>query len=59
LGLEKMIKPGNVIAIEWLQKVRGILEKLEQDSSSAGKIKIIWVTIETLSPTKRRIKYQE
>lgn len=50
LGLKKMIAPGNFIAIEWLQKVRGILETL--------KAKIIWVTIEILSPNQRKIKYQ-
>jgi len=53
LGLKKMLKPGNVIAIEWLQKVKTILEKLDPK-----KVKIVWIEIETLSPTKRRIKYR-
>ncbi|HUS60203.1 MAG TPA: L-threonylcarbamoyladenylate synthase [Nevskiaceae bacterium] len=54
LGLKKMLKPGNVIAIEWLQKVKKILEKI----AAGKKAKVIWLEIETLSPTKRRIKYQ-
>jgi len=63
LGLLKMLKPGNVIAIEWLQKVKGILKRLSGNSPrtvarSKPTLKIIWVTIETLSPKKRRIKYQ-
>lgn len=53
IGLKKMLQPGNVIAIEWLQKVRTILEKL-----NPKKVKVIWLEIETLSSTKRRIKYQ-
>jgi len=53
IGFEKMLKPGNIIAIEWLQKVKTILEDLEKD-----RIKLIWVTIEVLSETKRRIKFQ-
>lgn len=53
LGLEKMLQPGNIIAIEWLQKVKKILEKLDPK-----KVKVVWIEIETLSPTKRRIKYQ-
>lgn len=73
LGFEKMLKPGNIIAIEWLQKVKGILERLERSDSSDGdkvkrsetfgssevsRCKVIWVTIETLSETKRKIKYR-
>lgn len=54
LGFEKIIKPGNIIAIEWLQKVRPILEKAAKDK----KVRIIWLTIEYLSETKRRIKYK-
>jgi L-threonylcarbamoyladenylate synthase len=53
LGLKKMLQPGNIIAIEWLQKVKKILEKLD-----SKKVKVIWLEIETLSPTQRRIKYQ-
>lgn len=49
LGFNKMLKPGNVIAIEWLQKVKPILEKTLA--------KVIWVSIEDLGENKRRIKY--
>lgn len=54
LGLERMLQPGNVIAIEWLQKIRPILENLAQKH----KVCLIWLTIETLSENKRMIKYQ-
>lgn len=49
LGLEKMLKNHNIIAIEWLQKVKPLLNKLH------NKAKIIWVDIESLSPNKRKI----
>lgn len=52
--LEKMLTPGNIIAIEWLQKVKPILEEI----SAKRKAKVIWVSIEVLSPTKRKIKYK-
>ena len=54
LGLEKMLKPGNIIAIEWLQKIRPILENLAQKHQ----VGLIWVTIETISENKRRIRYK-
>ena len=54
LGLEKMLRPGNIIAIEWLQKIRPILENLAQKHQ----VGLIWVTIETISENKRRIKYK-
>lgn len=54
LGLRKMLRPGNIIAIEWLQKIRPILENLAQKH----KVCLIWLTIETLSENKRRIKYK-
>jgi len=53
LGLTKMLQPGNILAIEWLQKVRPILERI-----SPSKAPVIWITIEALSPTRRKIKYQ-
>lgn len=53
LGLTKMLQPGNILAIEWLQKVRPILEKIPPATAQ-----IIWITIEALSPSRRRIKYQ-
>jgi len=54
LGFNKMLKPGNVIAIEWLQKVRPVLEKVAKKKN----VCLVWVTIEILSETKRRIKYK-
>jgi tRNA threonylcarbamoyl adenosine modification protein YjeE/tRNA threonylcarbamoyl adenosine modification protein (Sua5/YciO/YrdC/YwlC family) len=52
LGLETMFQPGNVVAIEWLQKIKIILEKIEQEK----KARVIWVTIEMLGKNKRKIK---
>ncbi len=54
LGFKKMLKPGNIIAIEWLQKVRPILKKIAKNKN----IRLVWVTLEILSETKRRIKYK-
>ena len=54
LGFNKMLKTGNVIAIEWLQKVKPILEKAAKKKN----VCLVWVTIETLSETKRRVKYK-
>jgi L-threonylcarbamoyladenylate synthase len=53
LGLGRMLKLGNILAIEWLQKIKSILEKLPKK-----KIHLIWVTIKTLSETRRKINYQ-
>jgi len=54
LGFNKMLQPGNIIAIEWLQKVRPVLEKAAKKKN----VCLVWVTIEILSETKRRIKYK-
>lgn len=54
LGFEKMLVPGNIIAIEWLQKVKPILEEIAKQK----KAHVIWVEIEVLFPTKRKIKYK-
>lgn len=54
LGFVKMLQPNNVIAIEWLQKVRPVLEKI----AKKHQVCLVWITIETLSETKRRIKYK-
>ena len=54
LGFTQMLKPNNIIAIEWLQKVKSILDQVKQEKKAI----LIWITIETISPTKRRIKYQ-
>jgi len=48
-----MLKPGNVIVIEWLQKIKLVLQKL----SKIKGVKIVWVNIEHLSETKRKISY--
>lgn len=54
LGIAKMLKPGNIIAIEWLQKVRNVLEEIQKQK----KAHVVWVNIDYLSLEKRRIKYQ-
>lgn len=54
LGLNKMLKPKNIIAIEWLQKVKPVLENLEKKE----KVKVVWITIDYLGENKRRIKYR-
>ncbi len=53
LGLKKMIKPGNILAIEWQQKVRNILDSLEIKKTT----RIVWVVIDIVSETKRKIRY--
>lgn len=53
LGIEQMLKPENVIAIEWMQKIRNFLKNI-----AAGKrALLIWVALEILSESKRKIKY--
>jgi len=52
LGLLEMLRPGNIVAIEWLQKVKPILERLKE------KAVIVWITIEHLSQTKREIRFR-
>lgn len=51
LGFKNMLKPENVIVIEWLQKVKPILDVLKD-------VNIIWVDIKSLSATQRQIRYQ-
>ncbi len=57
LGLEKMLKPQNVIAVEWLQKIKPILERFQK----IKKTQVVWVNIaaEDLSGNKRIISYKE
>ncbi len=55
LGLEEMLKPGNVIVIEWLQKIRPILARLAKNK----RVQLVWINIEHISETKRRISYQD
>ncbi len=54
LGFVKMIKPGNVICIEWLEKVKSYLEKI----SKKTRVKLVWITIDYLNEKKRKIKYK-
>ncbi len=54
LGIAKMLKPFNIIAIEWLQKVRNILEKIQKQKRAH----VVWINIDYVSLEKRRIKYQ-
>jgi L-threonylcarbamoyladenylate synthase len=54
LGFVKMIKPDNVICIEWLEKVKSYLEKI----SKKTKVKLVWITIDYLNQKKRKIKYK-
>ena len=55
LGFNKMLRTGNLIAIEWLEKVKPILEKIAQEK----KAKVIWIKIEPLTENKRRILIYE
>ncbi|MFH1840920.1 MAG: L-threonylcarbamoyladenylate synthase [Candidatus Shapirobacteria bacterium] len=54
LGLEAMLQSGNVVAIEWLQKAKEILEKIEKERI----VRVIWVTIEIVNENTRKIKYK-
>jgi L-threonylcarbamoyladenylate synthase len=53
LGLEKMLKPGNIIAIEWLQKIKPILKKIERKK----RIKLVLIDIKIISENTRKIIY--
>jgi len=53
--IKEYLQPGNIIAIEWIQKGKEVLEKLSQNS----KAKIIWVEIKHLDQTKRRIRFTD
>jgi len=55
LGFRKMLRKGNLVAIEWLEKVKPILEKTAQEK----KAKVIWIKIEPLTKNKRRISIYE
>lgn len=52
LGFEQMIKSGNVIVIEWLQKVKEILDKTVNKKEA----RIVWVDMQHQSLTTRSIK---
>ncbi len=53
LSLKEKIKPGNVIAIEWIQKGKEILKEIEQKTDA----KIIYVDFKYISKTKRKIRF--
>lgn len=40
LGFEDMIKPGNVVVVEWMQKAKDLIEKIQRDSI------VKWIVIE-------------
>jgi len=52
LELEKMIKPGNILAIEWMDKTKKTLEKLIKEK----KVKIINLKFKHLTPKSRQIE---
>lgn len=51
IGFENMLRPGNVIVIEWGEKAFGILKNIEKRKD----VKIIKVKIETEGENKRKI----
>lgn len=42
LGFSDMLKKGNVVVIEWVEKVRGVIEKIQNQKD----VRIVWVKIE-------------
>jgi len=52
LDFNRMLKPGNLIAIEWLEKIKPQLDKLNQ------KYPILWIDIQITSPTTRQITFR-
>lgn len=55
LGFQQMLKPGNVILIEWVEKGRQVLDK----AISFRSVKTIWVEINHVDQNKRRIKFTD
>ncbi len=51
--IKDYLRPGNIVALEWIQKGRKTLEALTKDK----RVKIIWVEIAYLGKTKRQIKF--
>ncbi|OGV97113.1 hypothetical protein A2W24_00190 [Microgenomates group bacterium RBG_16_45_19] len=51
LGLESMMQPGNVIVIEWVQKMSQLVKKLKH------RARVIWVDIQTKTPQTRTIRW--
>lgn len=42
LGFKKMLKPGNVIAVEWIEKAKYLVDQYKSNPN----IKIIWISIQ-------------
>lgn len=52
LGLEKMLKPKNVVVIEWLEKASEFISSKEKQAL------VVYVSFEVKSKVVRKIKYQ-
>jgi tRNA threonylcarbamoyladenosine biosynthesis protein TsaE len=53
LAVDKYIQPGNVLVIEWLEKVRDWLETIVDEAI------LVWVTIEGLGDKPRHIRVKQ
>lgn len=53
LNVDKYLKSGTVLVIEWLEKIRCWLDSLESKAS------LVWVTIEGLGNEQRQIRVKE
>jgi len=51
--IREYLHPRNIIALEWIQKGKKILEELVQNSQ----VKIVWIEILHLGDTKRQIRF--
>ncbi len=55
LGFKKMLKPGNVVLIEWIEKGKQTLDRATKNKP----VKIIWIKIDHIDQNKRRIKFTD
>jgi L-threonylcarbamoyladenylate synthase len=55
LGFIKMVLPGNVVAIEWVEKGKKALDKALKSADN----KTIWINLDHLDKNKRRIKFSD
>jgi len=53
IGFKQMLAPGNVVAIEWVEKGKGVLDKLLKSTNS----RVIWIEISHLDQSQRRMKF--
>lgn len=51
LGIKSMLRPGNVFVIEWVQKMRQVIDELKKTAE------IVWVDLESVKETERKIKW--